>query len=427
VHAHPAKPAIVPLPSVSGSKPDKAAGGARRLAWLDALRGFAALCVVFDHGSTLLLQPARDFLYHVLNLGQYGVFVFFLVSGYIVPASLERKGSVRAFWISRAFRLYPMYLVAIALAALAYYTGFGTVRGAEHHPLASVSSWLLMLPNLLAGPNVPNVTWTLSYEMVFYLLLAALFSWNLHRLSGTYALACGIGAIALGGVLPMALLTNWAGRAGHGPLALNLTADALIIGGIALAVTGRTWLVRIGASVAALTALTLVTANQGYPYPWSGCTILGLMFTGTLIYRAEQGQVSRRKAAVIALVVLALTIAAGLWHGNSYGDQWRWQWVSSLVLAAVTFGLGLALRKLPIPNALAWLGIVSYSVYLLHPLAFDAYRDIRTLHVPHPIGTQVLLAAAIVAIIIAASALTYYGVEKPMQRLGRRVAKRWPG
>ncbi len=34
----------------------------------------------------------------------------------------------------------------------------------------------------------------------------------------------------------------------------------------------------------------LVTFNQTYPYPWSGCVILGLMFTGTLIYRVlEQG------------------------------------------------------------------------------------------------------------------------------------------
>src|ERR1700678_4625818 len=98
-----------------------------RLAWLDALRGFAALCVVFDHGSALLLLPVRTFLYQWLNLGQYGVFVFFLVSGYIVPASLERKGCVRSFWISRAFRLYPMYLVAIALSALAYYTRLGTL------------------------------------------------------------------------------------------------------------------------------------------------------------------------------------------------------------------------------------------------------------------------------------------------------------
>ena len=80
-----------------------------RLAWLDALRGFAALCVVFDHGSTLMLMPVRDFLYRWLDLGQYGVFVFFLISGYIIPASLERKGSVRGFWTSRLFRLYPMY------------------------------------------------------------------------------------------------------------------------------------------------------------------------------------------------------------------------------------------------------------------------------------------------------------------------------
>ena len=46
------------------------------------------------------------------------MFVFFLVSGYIVPASLERKGSVRGFWVSRVFRLYPLYLVALVTAIL---------------------------------------------------------------------------------------------------------------------------------------------------------------------------------------------------------------------------------------------------------------------------------------------------------------------
>ena len=143
-----------------------------RLAWLDALRGFAALCVVFDHGSTLLLLPARSFLYQWLNLGQYGVFVFFLVSGYIVPASLERKGSVRGFWISRAFRLYPMFLVGLVLSAVAYKTGHGTIGNAGAHRLTAVLGWLFMLQNLIAGLNVPLVTWTLSYEMVFYLLLA---------------------------------------------------------------------------------------------------------------------------------------------------------------------------------------------------------------------------------------------------------------
>ncbi|MCL2581118.1 MAG: acyltransferase [Streptosporangiales bacterium] len=384
--------------------------------------------MVFDHGTTLLLQPARDFLYQVLNFGQYGVFVFFLVSGYIIPASLERKGSVRSFWISRAFRLYPMYLVAIALSALAYYTGFGKIYGAENHPLQSLASWALMLPNLLTGVNVPNVTWTLSYEMVFYLLLAALFSWNAHRRSGTYALTSATGALVLGAVLPMGALASWAwagGRfGGHGQLALIGVADVIIGAGIILAATERGRLTRIGATVAAVAALILMLFNQSYPYPWSGGTILALMFTGTLIYRAEQGQVRKRTAAAVSAAVLALTLAAGLADGWSYGGQWRWQWVSSLVLAGVTFGLGLAVRRFRIPRALAWLGLVSYSVYLLHPLVFDAYRDIPVLHQTHPLGIQILLGVGLVLLILAASAAGYYGVEKPMQKLGRKTSKR---
>ena len=102
-----------------------------------------------------------------------------------------------------------MYAAAIVLAAIAYWNRFGTIRGAEHHPLTSVIAWLLMLPNLLTGPNVPNVTWTLSYEMVFYLLLAALFSWRIHARSSSYALTFAVGAVALGGVLPMAALARW--------------------------------------------------------------------------------------------------------------------------------------------------------------------------------------------------------------------------
>jgi peptidoglycan/LPS O-acetylase OafA/YrhL len=406
---------------------ERTAVPASRLAWLDALRGFAALCVVFDHGSTLLLRPVRDLLYHTLDLGQYGVFVFFLVSGYIVPASLERKGSVKDFWISRAFRLYPMYLAALVLSYVAYKTGHGTVRDAGRSPATVAASWLLMLPNLLSGPNVPNVTWTLSYEMVFYLLLAGLFSWRIHKHSGSYALVCAAGACLLGGVLPMGLLQHAARHGGPTPLTVDVTADALIIAGIVLAMAGKGLAAKVGASVAALTGLTLLTINQGYPYPWSGLTILALMFTGTLVYRAEQGQVSKLTAAWIAGAVLALTVLAGIWHGSHglhLGDQWRAQWISSIVLAAVTFAIGLTVRNRRIPRVAAWLGLISYSVYLLHPLVFNAYRTTPVYHHSHGTLVQILLAAVLVAVIIAASAVTYYAVEKPMQRLGRRVA-RW--
>ena len=262
----------------------------RRLAWLDALRGFAALCVVFDHGSTLLLLPVRSFLYEWLNLGQYGVFVFFLVSGYIVPASLERKGSVRGFWISRAFRLYPMFVLVLVLSAVAHATGHGTVANAGTHPVAAVLGWLFMMQNLAAGLNVPVVTWTLSYEMVFYLLLAGLFSWGVHRRSGWYATAFAVGAVALGGILPMAALGHWSNRPGDdGALVLNAITDALLLAGLGLTVLSRSWPAKAGASLAAVVALVLVTFNQGYPYPWSGCVILALMFTGTAIYRVWGG------------------------------------------------------------------------------------------------------------------------------------------
>src|SRR5579859_8186462 len=87
-----------------------------RVAWLDALRGIAALGVVFDHLAVSLLRDFRIDVYQWLDTGSYGVFVFFLISGYIVPASLERKSSVRTFWVSRIFRLYPLYLLAVGVA-----------------------------------------------------------------------------------------------------------------------------------------------------------------------------------------------------------------------------------------------------------------------------------------------------------------------
>ena len=438
----------------------------RRLAWLDALRGFAALCVVFDHGSTLLLLPVRSFLYQWLNLGQYGVFVFFLVSGYIVPASLERKGSVRGFWISRAFRLYPMFLLALVLSAVAYKTGHGTIANAGHDPAAASLGWMFMLQNLVAGLNVPVVTWTLSYEMVFYLLLAGLFSWGVHRRSGWYATAFAVGAVALGGVLPMSALAHWSNGGGQtGPLVLNAVTDVLLLAGLGLAVLSRSRLAKAGASLAALVALVLVTFNQGYPYPWSGCVILALMFTGTLIYRVWGDSASpggttppvtpprgdsqktlapravagvrapwfRLKAlhrpqrlataAFVVLIFVVLTIA-GDWHGAHYGHHWQVQWATSVLLAGATFGVGLAVRRVRIPHWCAWLGVISYSVYLLHPLVFDAYRSIPVLHRKHTMPDQVLFFAGILAVIIGLSALTYYLVEMPMQRLGRRVAAR---
>jgi peptidoglycan/LPS O-acetylase OafA/YrhL len=389
------------------------------------LRGIAALCVVFDHMSTMLLQSVRDFLYQWLDLGQYGVFVFFLVSGYIIPASLERKGSVRSFWVSRAFRLYPLYALAVVAAVVAWRLGYGPIHGAAKDPAAAAYSELLMLSNLLSGPNVPNVVWSLSYEMVFYLLLTALFTYRVHRHSAAYALLCAVAALALGGILPMAALLH----IGLGARSVDVIADTLIIVGLALAVSGRRLPQAAGATIAAITGLTLLAVNQGYPYPWSGFTILALMFTGTMLYRAEHGEIRRRTAIAVATTVFVLIIAAGVWHSLAWHMraaaelQWQTQWTTSLVLAGATFAAGMALKHRKVPAILAWLGLVSYSVYLLHPLILNAYRQIPQLHHHHPLAIQLLLAAGVLAVVLACSAMTYHLVEAPMQQLGRRVAR----
>ncbi len=424
------RPVEGPIPAATLVGPS--VSGGRRLAWLDALRGYAALCVVFDHSTALVLQRLHQFLYQWFDFGRYGVFVFFLVSGYIIPASLERKGSVREFWIGRAFRLYPLFVLAIAAVVLLYYLGFGTAYDAQRDWLGSVASWPAMIPNFLSGPNVPNVTWTLSYEMAFYVLLAALFTVRAHRHSGSYALACGIIVCAVGGVLPMNMLDY--GHGIFGPGYVDIATDVLVLAGVGLAVVARSGsgLTRAGSWLAALTILFVMTVNQdGYPYPWSAYTILAFMFTGTLVYRAEQGQVHKLEAAMAAAAVVAMTVAGAFWWGTRYptwhlDTQWHYQYFTSLVGAALTFAVGLAVRNRPIPRVVPWFGMISYSVYMTHPLVINAYASIPALaYGAKPIWLQALLALALLAVIVGLAAVTYYFVEKPMQRLGRKVARRY--
>ena len=401
------------------------AGTGARLAWLDVLRGVAALAVVFDHVSYYVLQHVRHIVYQWFDPGNYGVFVFFIISGYIVPASLERKGSVRTFWVSRLFRLYPLYLLAVGIAVALYFAHFGSVRGEDADPETSILSQLLMMSNVLEGKNLPNVVWSLSYEMVFYLLLTALFIARVHKRSSWYALAFAAAAVAIGGLLPQAFFTDNVAT----PRLIALVADLAVLAGLALAVVLRGVSRLMGAAIAAVVAIALLAFNGGWIWPWEALSILALMFTGTMFYRAEQGQYPWRRAIAVGVTVLALAIVAGLWHSRAWGMSahaellWSRRWVSAFGLAGLTFAVGLAFRHLRWPRALTWLGLISYSVYLLHPLVIEIYHHVHPSR-QHPFWLQVTLGAALVAAVIALSSATYLLVERPMQNLGRRMG-RW--
>lgn len=204
------------------------------MSWLDALRGLAAMVVVFEHSLDVLLPEVRRGASPWFDFGRYGVFVFFLVSGYVVPFSLERRGSVRHFWAGRVFRLYPAWFVSAALALALGSAGlsYGLPAALGERPWASTLAHLTMLQDLLGVPNIVNVYWTLSYEMVFYLLVTAMFVAGVHRSSARVALGFGVGAAILGVALPSGLLASrWPGGT-------ILAAALCLAGGLAAMVSG---------------------------------------------------------------------------------------------------------------------------------------------------------------------------------------------
>jgi peptidoglycan/LPS O-acetylase OafA/YrhL len=50
---------------------------------------------------------------------------------HLVPASLERRGSVRGFWVSRVFRLYPFYPFALSAMIVLWASGIGSLLAAN--------------------------------------------------------------------------------------------------------------------------------------------------------------------------------------------------------------------------------------------------------------------------------------------------------
>ena len=227
----------------------------KRLAWLDAL------CVVFDHLTYSVLQPVRNTVYQWFDPGQYGVFVFFLVSGYIVPASLERRGSVRNFCVGRVFRLYPLYLVAVGAMIVLWASGIGSLSGMNSDPVTSSFEDVFMLQSVLWAPTVPNVVWSLAYEMVFYLMLTALFLGGVHRRSSRYALTFGVAAVVLGGILNPGTLSYSL----LSPCIVVVITDGLILTGLVLALAGRGRAWMAGAALAAACSWSRSTAGTPRP------------------------------------------------------------------------------------------------------------------------------------------------------------------
>jgi peptidoglycan/LPS O-acetylase OafA/YrhL len=218
--------------------------GRPKLAFLDGLRGLAALYVMIGHARWLLWEGYSDgYRAHPDRYGLLGkmlvgasaafrwgheaVIFFFVLSGFVIHLRYATRlaagtGDRFDFWpylARRARRLYPPLVVALlvtfvldgigarlslptALRATAY-PSINSNLGFDHSPVVAARN-LVFIMDPVFGSDGP--LWSLNYEWYFYLLYPAVFliarrSWRL----GTFCLVA-LSALGLAPVWPRALL-----------------------------------------------------------------------------------------------------------------------------------------------------------------------------------------------------------------------------
>ena len=185
-------------------------------------------------------------------------------------------------------------------------------------------------------------------------------------------------------------------------------ADSLVLVGLVLALAGRGRTRAAGAVLAAATGLLLIILNGGYAASWETFTIFALMFTGTMLYRAEADGFPWRRALSVTILVFGPTLVAAQWHVSPIAENYVAirKSFNSLEFAGLTFAVAMLCRHKKVPRALAWLGLVSYSVYLLHPVLIEVYTSLPwTRHVTY-VPTELILTAVFVAVLLVCCGLT---------------------
>ncbi|HKR56458.1 MAG TPA: acyltransferase [Gemmatimonadales bacterium] len=144
---------------------------------LDVLRAIAVLCVLADHFLTVL-NLDRDGIISRWEIGRMGVLLFFVHTSLVLMSSLEREGPrpdwVRAFYLRRALRIYPLAIATVLLVVLLRMppSADRVVTNVAVAPTwVTVASNLTLTENLAGKPDVLSVLWSLPLEMQMYVLL----------------------------------------------------------------------------------------------------------------------------------------------------------------------------------------------------------------------------------------------------------------
>lgn len=141
---------------------------------LDGLRGLAALIVVFSHtsNSDMFFIPFLDFR----GIGKSGVFLFFLLSSFLLTLPLLRKGKevlsfpvMSHYWQRRFFRIYPLYTLYLLLGVISTLVITATLKKSGVG-IPFELDWIGFI-NHLALLEGKGVTWSIAVEFKFYFTL----------------------------------------------------------------------------------------------------------------------------------------------------------------------------------------------------------------------------------------------------------------
>lgn len=313
---------------------------------VDALRAFAALSVCIYH---FVFGTAHydevSVLREVAWYGRWGVEIFFVISGYIVPLSMMRSGYSLTSWpqfmMKRLIRLEPPYLATIGLIL-----GLGflsplvpSFRGsAPEWTLPQIAGHLGYLNAFLDMPWINPVFWSLAVEFQYYLVIAV--------------------------VLPALLASK--------PL-VRIVIIAFLIAAPAIIPTKGNWFIASHLPVFAAGIVTFLAAARLIPQSWYWP------------------------------MLLPIGIAIG----------WQIGWTTAIV--AILSAVILAKIELQRIRWIAWLGAISYSLYLIHVPIGGRIVNLSTRVDPSPIVQIFVVCAALIVSIVAAYGL-YVLVEKPALR-----------
>jgi peptidoglycan/LPS O-acetylase OafA/YrhL len=347
-----------------------------RFPLVDALRAIAALSIVGYHLAFLLGGFDLDVAGRWLARLNVGVPLFFAISGFLlyrpwVAARLagEPPPSTRRYAVRRTLRILPAYW--LALTAIALLAG-----------RSDVFSWpgALVHFGLLQGYDADRFTggigqaWTLTIEVAFYALLP---------------------------LLGLAMRRVAAGVRGEVAMLVALVACSLAFKGVVLGLVD-------GDAPAYLVLLAAFPAQLDMFAAGMALAVLGAAGRGARFGRA---------AGSAWLVGLAAFAMLGAWTPEAdaarvLGEHALQTVVAVTLLAPAVLGErdGGAVRRLLAWRPLAWVGLISYGLYLWH---LDAIRELVEAGLP-----ALVVIVVGTAVSIALGAASWYGLERYALRRG---------